>query len=94
VDNVSFTGLADAVGSKQDISVYPNPASELLNVHVKGNSDKGMYQVVDIAGQVVISNASFTGERFVIPTQNLHPGMYILLTTNKGIYKRSLFVVK
>lgn len=94
VDNVSFTEMDEQESQGQSISVYPNPATGLLNVYVNENADIGLYQVIDISGKVIIPNNSYTGRQFTVPTQDLHSGVYILQTLNKGNKKRCLFVIK
>lgn len=60
------------------IAVYPNPATNVLNVSV---TEKTNYMIVTVMGNIV-SEGILHQENNVINIEQLTPGIYILKTTN------------
>jgi hypothetical protein len=82
----------------QDVNLYPNPASEKLNVAISTNEAQTIHaKVVDVTGKVVFSdrfNHSGSEQVFTIPVNNMSKGVYFLnLESEKGnaVYK---FIVR
>jgi hypothetical protein len=98
--------MADAVSSVSvnelnknlKLNVYPNPAKNILNLAVSADASLGRisYQVMDIAGRIVTSEATvINSNNEVIPVNisGLQNGVYsIVVKTSKG-YNTSRFVV-
>jgi len=98
--------MADAVSSVSvnelnknlKLNVYPNPAKNILNLAVSADASLGRisYQVMDIAGRIVTSEAAvINSNNEVIPVNisGLQNGVYsIVVKTSKG-YNTSRFVV-
>lgn len=64
------------------ISIYPNPVTDLLNIHGKRELRKPLYaQVMDINGRQLLSASSFHND-FTINTGSLQAGTYILKLYN------------
>ncbi|MCI5056696.1 MAG: S8 family peptidase [Flavobacteriales bacterium] len=64
-------------------SVYPNPASDVLNIDFENNRNSENYNVsiVDVQGKTVLvsnENAVFSGNQVVIDIETLAPGTYLL----------------
>lgn len=80
------------------LNVYPNPAKNILNLAVSADASLGRisYQVMDIAGRIVSSEATvINSNNEVIPVDisTLQNGVYsIVVKTSKG-YNTSRFVV-
>ena len=77
IDNISINPTT--VGIEEEtaenaVSIYPNPASTMLNVHAE-NFDN--VQVINFLGQVVYS-ANVTENDFQINVSNLSNGVYFL----------------
>jgi hypothetical protein len=82
----------------QDVNLYPNPASEKLNVAISTNEAQTIHaKVVDVTGKVVFTdrfNHSGSEQIFTIPVNNMSKGVYFLnLESDKGnaVYK---FIVR
>lgn len=96
VDNLSFKNtiyLSNTVNIKSDISIYPNPVSNILNVGFPGKSEKVQAEIFDINGNFIMSsNFRQTNGFFQMDASNLLPGTYLLklksgtnITTQKFI---------
>ena len=92
VDNISIfegtTGIEEETAANA-VSIYPNPASTMLNVHAENYSN---VQIINFLGQVVYS-ANITANDFQINVSNLSNGVYFIrlngetTTTQKFIKK-------
>ncbi|MBE0652926.1 MAG: T9SS type A sorting domain-containing protein, partial [Bacteroidales bacterium] len=83
------TGVGFAGSEAWNISVYPNPVMEQLNIEIKGDANKIKYVLFSING-IVLRKGYFTGQ-VVIPTENLMPGLYILrIETGKDVLLRKV----
>lgn len=96
---LEFDGVlgVDQYSDLQDVNIYPNPASENLNVSFKAGAQKITASVVDMAGKVVLTD-QFNHENgegiYTIPVNSLSNGIYFLnlqTKTGKVTYK---FIVK
>lgn len=61
-------------GTAQEITVYPNPANDRINIDYKG---KANVQIIDYTGRIVYKKSK-TESAESINVSNLSPGMYIL----------------
>jgi hypothetical protein len=75
------------------LSVYPNPANEILNVSFKANNGAEV-SLTDIVGNRVYSTSAFSGENKInVNTSSLSSGMYILnITTENGTVARKVTI--
>jgi N-acetylneuraminic acid mutarotase len=76
-----ITGMEDFHGddTQMRVNVFPNPASDLLNVNAFNASANGWhYDVTSIDGRVLLSDEAF-GNSFNFSTKNFANGTYILL---------------
>lgn len=63
------------------LKVYPNPASDVLYVHITGAFAGGFIALFDSRGQKTWESEVHSGDsEFVIPADNLNPGLYMLKT--------------
>jgi hypothetical protein len=66
-----------------NFSVYPNPASDVVNISVKNNVIVSQTELTDINGRVVKSTNGFTSQ---INVSELNAGVYFLkITTDQGV---------
>ena len=64
------------------ISIYPNPVSDILNIHGKRELRKPLLaQVMDINGRLLLTGSSFRND-FTMDVQTLQAGMYFLKLYN------------
>ena len=85
--------------SSADMSIYPVPASDLLNVRVSSTEESNTtIELLDMTGRVIVSQnaAMHTGENnFAINLQSVQSGNYIVaLSSAAGKVNRMISVVK
>jgi len=69
----------DVAGPKNDIQIYPNPVSDILNITKV--SDKAMYKIYSAAGQLVKQGNISAGQ---INVSELIKGGYVITIEEKG----------
>ena len=80
-----------------DISIYPNPATNFLNVDLTGDAQKISMNVVDMSGKILYNNEinhNGGSQIYKVPVSNLASGIYFLhlnTPTGKSIQK---FIVR
>ena len=77
----TYTGIIDARAS--DISIYPNPANDILTI--RSSLTSGSYTLTDMQGRTLISG-SIDGTETVLRMSSLVQGTY-LLHLDGGVYK-------
>ena len=76
---------------KETFNVYPNPATNLLNVSSKQNIER--IEIFEISGKKVASRLISNSKNTVISTSALPKGIYVLqVTTAKGVLKEKIIV--
>jgi hypothetical protein len=77
----------DVVLGSDDLSfekpiIFPNPATELVNIQVNGKiSDNAHYQLLDLTGKVIM-NGSITSTITHLDLNNVETGQYLLYVSN------------
>jgi glucose/arabinose dehydrogenase len=87
------TGIND--GLADNITVYPNPAKDVLNVKVQGLSGKGTVKLSNLNGQVVYESKVKLSNNAVltVPVTDLPKGIYMVqLSINGQSYLRKVAV--
>lgn len=74
----TVAGLSVSENDAILLSVYPNPVSSQLTLHVNGASLEGLYIVYDISGRVIMSGILPEGNQTQLQTEGLAPGHYTL----------------
>jgi len=59
------------------IELYPNPATDVLNVNITGRAGSGRIQILDIAGKVVFTE-TLESDKSELNISSLPAGMYLL----------------
>ncbi len=91
-DNVKVTAGTAGVNNivSNNVSLYPNPATDLLNVTVKENST---FELIDITGKTVLSR--MIEGTSTINISKLSSGMYLAkVTSESGVTEISKVLVK
>jgi hypothetical protein len=75
-----------------ELFAYPNPANDLLSVHLNGEHLIQTIEVLNMAGQTMLSLHSLNQERSQVNTSTLTDGIYILkvMTTGGPLTKKIL----
>lgn len=98
--NSNKVGFATAsVGDVQtiDLAVYPNPASEKLNVTFEAQGGDYLIQVTDLQGRVVLSesHSNLSGsQNLEVNTSNLSSGNYLLSVAQSGASFTKMISIK
>jgi hypothetical protein len=86
LDNIEFYGpnIPPVIGltpisTSMTVSMYPNPTSSTVLINAEGTYD---YSIVDLAGNVVLSNASNNGET-ELNISDLSSGTYLVKINNE-----------
>ena len=78
-------------------NVYPNPASDLVNISFEGENTDYSISLMDIQGRVISSReiANASGEQMVsFSTENVAKGSYIVAVTSNGATTTKNVVIK
>jgi hypothetical protein len=93
----TLNSVKDELDSKNELILYPNPASEFLNVYYSVNENaRFKFSIFDISGKEVSStfyNANAGSNYTVIDIENLQSGVYYLVAETTGIVMRDKFIV-
>lgn len=91
VDNINIATVligVEELGSPSAIMLFPNPATEVLNVRISGvNSSEGLFRVFDATGREVGSGAvrATAGNWFgTVDVRDLAAGTYVLRIGNSS----------
>jgi len=90
--------VAVKIGEKQVVNVYPNPATNFINVEVTNtntNNTKNTIQIVDYVGRVVYENQVTTTlgtQTYNINISKLAKGNYVLMLKNNFDVKVTSFI--
>jgi hypothetical protein len=87
---IPTTGISDVSKTTGFITIWPNPASETLSVRSDEYPAETLsYSIYDLYGRNIISVSGTTN----IDISSLKPGIYILVTTSRGvIIERNKFI--
>jgi len=72
-----------------EVIIYPNPASSILNIK---NAENSNIEIYDILGRVILSKTNISMEE-TINVSNLNNGTYILKITNNNQVKTEKFII-
>ena len=94
IDNINIGSASVETLSQSKFNVYPNPATDLVNVSFEGNNSDYTVSLLDLQGRVIYTQqmSSSNGSQMVsISTANIAKGSYVLsfseneLTTIKNV---------
>jgi hypothetical protein len=71
--------------AEDNISIYPNPASDLISIRFDGTSySRGIVYLTDLSGKVLLSRKidNKNDHQFELDVNSINPGMYILIFEN------------
>ena len=78
--------------SKNTFTIFPNPASNILNITMPNNKKINSLKVVDVTGRIVINNSSMPNN--TIDISNLLNGIYMLQIGIDGNNYSQKFIVR
>jgi hypothetical protein len=84
VSNVSsITGVEQWAVNSEQLSVYPNPATDVLNVECLLVNEKSTLEITDMLGNTIY-HSTFSTQHNTINISNLSEGMYLLRVLQNG----------
>lgn len=87
------TFIAERNDDDKELSVYPNPSSERLQVRTKGYGMDLQVTLLDPSGRVVKNRSNNASTRFRFDVQDLESGVYFLrLKSEKGAEGRKVLI--
>lgn len=97
-DAINVTGIENEFDRQQAMSVYPNPATEIVNVRINDEilSD-GEIIISDISGRIVYNStiSKTVGNKVVsISTNNFVKGIYFLTLTGNDIKETQKLIIR
>lgn len=97
IDNVVITGSVPVkmISSESNgISVFPNPATDKINVRVSGITRQSKIEIISSNGNVMYRGYLLPGtEVFEYPTDKLAPGLYLIRVLKNSISEVSTKVL-
>lgn len=79
VVEVNVVGVEEINAKAIDMTVFPNPATDLFVVSLDGSvDDNAILDLIDMQGRVVLSQNSFASKVIKVNTSGIEPGVYIL----------------
>jgi D-alanyl-D-alanine carboxypeptidase len=79
--NMPATGIEETMLTKEQVSVYPNPASDRVKVSINGRSFSGTVMLTDMMGSE-LHKESFIGNRAEVFIGSFPAGIYFLTLTD------------
>lgn len=79
--------------STADFSIYPNPASDVVKVNLKNETNNASVAIIDAAGRVVLTQ-ELTAQFNSIDVARLEQGIYMVRVTNGGSVSTAKVVVR
>ena len=74
-------GLSE-VNSSKNVSLYPNPASDYINIQISNNQEENLVELVNLSGQTVYSRIH-NSEKIQLYVKDFEPGLYLIRITNR-----------
>ena len=79
------------------MNVYPNPASDVVNVEFTGNNGNYSVSLLDLQGRVIyttVSNNVVGNQTITVPVSAVASGSYIVKVSGNGVSKVQNVVIK
>ncbi|MFA8450167.1 MAG: choice-of-anchor J domain-containing protein [Bacteroidales bacterium] len=83
----------DELNVNSDLSVYPNPANDALNIMFKNNTVNGQYYIYNVNG-VLVKSGNVSGESSKIDLQDITSGVYFIKVIDSESYTKTIRFVK
>ncbi len=82
VVRVGYTGLAELSGKWLELSVYPNPADDFIELKIEDEKlkiENGLFEIINSLGQVIREEElQFKEGKASIDTKDLESGVYVM----------------
>jgi hypothetical protein len=74
------------------VSIYPNPASDLVTISNSQNVQNATISIINSNGKTVMSSANRSGRKLNVNISSLPPGSYFVQLLNNGKVSTLKFV--
>ena len=88
---ISRKGVSSLTSEGNNVSIYPNPANEVLNIQAIENA---RVEMIDAAGRVVASSFMNANEKFTVNAQVLANGVYTVKVYGQTFVATKKVVIK
>ena len=87
----NFSGMEYFTNAETNITVYPNPVSQVLHVNFDESSESGIFQLCDVMGRIIFKAEILSGEN-LIDCSGFPSGLYLLkvINSNDKIYCKKI----
>ena len=90
----AFVGITEAVAENINVSVYPNPVTEQLNISIVQNTRANNYVFVYNTNGEMVKQISSVQNKFTMNTNDLANGIYFLEIRNGSAIARQKLIVQ
>lgn len=94
ISSFAFTGNDEGKLPLPEIKLFPNPASQVLNVQLPDNISGAELSICNMFGQELVKTNIITGAIFAVNLDNLIDGMYLVSITTDGRTAKYKLVVR
>jgi len=93
LNNSGFVGINENDFTNINISIYPNPVTDILNIHFQNNADKVSVQILDIMGRILYNEVLFNiNNDVIINTSSMPSGTYVIRVINSNDLLQKSFI--
>ncbi len=78
VNTAALTGIGQNELSKANVTLYPNPAKDMINVQLPGNAIAEKIEMFDVTGRLVLSSENVNS----LNTSSITKGIYLVKVKN------------
>ncbi len=87
VDLAGADAGINAIANEMNMKVYPNPATDVVNVDFKASNKNYVVTLTDLSGRTIVSNqySNLSGAQTVaVPVNGIAPGNYLVTVSTEG----------
>ena len=91
---LEITGLPSSTGITLEVSLFPNPVGEFVNLKVDNQSLNGLtYQLYNMQGEI-LENRDITSNETLIPMSHLGAATYLIKITHYSDEMKTFKIIK
>ncbi len=78
----TFTNGIESNTFSEKLFLFPNPGTDMINIHFTNSMHRGTLQIIDNTGRIVFQVENMEGTDFTVQRNNLPLGTYILVLSD------------
>ncbi len=82
--NICASATGQQKNKMRNVTIFPNPFSSFVSIALPGDFSAAQINIYDVLGQEVLTQKITAGETFILPTDVLSDGAYLLQLTIDG----------